>query len=167
MSATNSCNFVGRLGKDPVIRIAGTVAKPVDIANFRIAVNDYIAGRESTVWVNIVAFNGLAGSVKRNASKGTLVTVEGRMQERQWKDKTGNTRYVTEIIANGFQVLAGRKAKDAAPAPQRDVPWEQQPSAPQSAPAPQSTPAPQPQRDNGPIPEPPPFMDENYENLPF
>ena len=157
MSATNSCNFVGRLGKTPVVRMTGSAAKPVSIANFRMAVNDYIGGKEVTTWVNVVCFNGLAGSVQRNADKGTLVAVEGRLQERKWNDKSGNTRYTTEVIASGFQVLAaGRKAH-----PHTAVP------APQSASAPQSAPAPQPQRDNGPIPEPPPFMDENYENLPF
>ena len=158
MSATNSCNFVGRLGKTPVVRMTGSAAKPVSIANFRMAVNDYVAGRESTVWINVVCFNGLAGSVQRNADKGTLVAVEGRLQERKWNDKSGNTRYTTEVIASGFQVLAGRKAHPhtAVPAPPQ--------AAPQQV---ASTPAPQSQRDNGPIPEPPPFMDENYENLPF
>ena len=142
MSATNSCNFVGRLGKVPIVRTAGSAAKPVDIANFRIAVNDYIGGKEVTTWVNIVCFNGLANSVQRNADKGTLVTVEGRLQERQWKDKTGLTRYTTEVIANGVQVLAGRKAKEEA-----------QPQ--------QAAQAAQPQDNNAPAPEPPPYMTED------
>jgi single-strand DNA-binding protein len=138
MSATNSCNFVGRLGKAPVVRTAGS-AKPIDIANFRIAVNDYIGGKEVTTWVNVVCFNGLANSVQRNADKGTLVTVEGRLQERQWKDKTGLTRYTTEVIANGIQVLTGRKAKEEAQ-PQQAV---------------------QPQGNNAPVSEPPPYMTED------
>ncbi|HWY10251.1 MAG TPA: single-stranded DNA-binding protein, partial [Bacteroidia bacterium] len=42
--------------------------------------------------------------------KGTQVYIEGKLQTRQWNDKDGNKRNITEIVAESFNILQRRDA---------------------------------------------------------
>ncbi|MCC7414427.1 MAG: single-stranded DNA-binding protein, partial [Gammaproteobacteria bacterium] len=48
--------------------------------------------------------------------KGSQIYVEGRLQTRKWKDRDGNDRYTTEIVASEMQMLGGRGGAAGAPA---------------------------------------------------
>ena len=107
----NKVFLVGRLGKDPEIRFSGDGNA---IANFSIATNETWKNKEGTQqektdWHNIVVFGASAERyIQPYVKKGTLVSVEGKLQTRDWEDKDGNKRYTTEVIADlygGVQIL--------------------------------------------------------------
>ena len=107
----NKVFLVGRLGKDPEIRFSGDGSA---IANFSIATNETWKNKEGnqqekTDWHNIVVFGASAEKyIQPYVKKGTLVSVEGKLQTRDWEDKDGNKRYTTEVIADlygGVQIL--------------------------------------------------------------
>ena len=107
----NKVLLVGRLGKDPEIRFSGDGNA---IANFSIATNETWKNKEGTQqektdWHNIVVFGASAERyIQPYVKKGTLVSVEGKLQTRDWEDKDGNKRYTTEVIADlygGVQIL--------------------------------------------------------------
>ena len=54
---------------------------------------------ETTDWHRVVAWGPLAGYLEKNLRKGSKVLVQGKIRQRSYQDKEGNTRYVTEIIA--------------------------------------------------------------------
>ena len=107
----NKVFLVGRLGKDPEIRFSGDGNA---IANFSIATNETWKNKEGTQqektdWHNIVVFGASAEKyIQPYVKKGTLVSVEGKLQTRDWEDKDGNKRYTTEVVADlygGVQIL--------------------------------------------------------------
>jgi len=109
----NQCCFIGRLGRDPETRY---MPNGKAVSNFSIAVGsswkDKGTGdaRESTEWVNIVAFDKLGEICSQYLRKGSQVFIQGAFKTRKWKDKEGKDRYSTEIIANQMQMLGGKPA---------------------------------------------------------
>jgi single-strand DNA-binding protein len=132
----NKVMVIGRLGSDPEVRYtpAGST-----VANFRVATNnawkDKDGGKkEDTTWHRIVAWNKLAEVVKEYVKKGHRVYVEGRLQTRSWEDQNGQTRYMTEIVANQIQMLESPGAKPE--------PVEEAPDTPEIPPPDDMEPAP-------------------------
>jgi len=112
----NKVILVGNLGNDPELRHTPS-GKPV--ANFNIATSDLWTNKEGqqetrTEWHRIVAWSRLAEICKEYLSKGKQVYIEGRLQTRSWEDPNGQTRKVTEIVANQMLMLGSR---DAGPMP--------------------------------------------------
>ncbi|NOX94159.1 MAG: single-stranded DNA-binding protein [Alphaproteobacteria bacterium] len=104
--SVNKVILVGNLGADPEIRQTKD-GKP--IANLRIATSeswkDRNTGerREKTEWHRVVIFNeGLTRVVEQYLKKGSKVYIEGQLQTRKWQDQSGNDRYSTEIVLQGF-----------------------------------------------------------------
>ena len=102
----NQCQFIGNLGADPEIK---SFQQGGRIANLRIAITenwkDKQTGekKERTEWVSVVvASDGLVGVVERYLRKGSKVFVSGKLRTRKWQDQSGNDRYSTEVILNGF-----------------------------------------------------------------
>ncbi|HEU5097491.1 MAG TPA: single-stranded DNA-binding protein, partial [Roseiflexaceae bacterium] len=84
--------------------------------------------QEDTEWFRIVAWNKLAEICNQWLSKGSRVYVEGRMQTRQWQDQEGQTRYLTEVIANDIIILDSWR--DGQPASSAKAPAEPPVEAP-------------------------------------
>lgn len=113
----NKVIIVGHLGQDPEIRRTQD-GRP--IATLSIATSetwrDRTSGerREKTEWHRVVVFNeGLAKIAEQYLKKGTQVYVEGQLQTRKWQDNSGQDRYSTEILLQGFnatlQMLGGKR----------------------------------------------------------
>lgn len=108
MAGVNKVILVGRLGQDPEIRYTPSGNC---VANFSVATSqewkdkDTGEKHENTEWSRIVAWNKLAEICGEYLSKGRQFYIEGRLQTRSWKDKDGNTRYITEVIARNVQFL--------------------------------------------------------------
>lgn len=106
MSDLNQVTVTGRLGADPEIRrTQGGKA----IANMRVACSetwrDATSGerKEKTEWVSVVCFSeGLCKIIEQYIKKGSRVLVQGKMQTRKWQDQSGNDRYSTEVVLQGF-----------------------------------------------------------------
>jgi single-strand DNA-binding protein len=101
----NQCQFIGNLGADPEIRSMNNGDK---VANMRIACTekwkDKNSGerREKTEWVSIAVFGPLVNVVENYLKKGSKVFVSGKFSTRKWQDQSGNDRYSTEIVLQGF-----------------------------------------------------------------
>lgn len=110
----NRVSLIGNLGKDPEMRQTQSGAS---VGTLRIGVterrkegDDY---KDHTEWVSVVCFGKTAENAAKYLQKGRQVFVEGRLQTRSWDDKTGQTRYTTEVVAS--QLLFLGSARDQAP----------------------------------------------------
>ena len=114
----NRCDFIGNLGQDPEVR---TFSNGGRVCNLRLAVSekwkDKNTGecRERTEWVSVAIFqDGLISVAERYLRKGSKVYVSGKMQTRKWQDQSGNDRYSTEVVLQGFdgklEMLDGRSS---------------------------------------------------------
>jgi single-strand DNA-binding protein len=109
--------LIGNLGQDPEIKTLDSGKK---VAHFTIATNDAYKANdgtkvEETAWHNIVAWNGLAERAAKFLKKGREVAVEGRILYRNYEDKQGVTKYVTEIILNEILLLRSSADKKDEP----------------------------------------------------
>ncbi len=104
--SVNKVILIGNLGADPEIRRTQD-GRP--IANLRIATSeswrDKNTGerREKTEWHRVVVFNeGLCKVIEQYLKKGAKVYIEGALQTRKWTDQSGQERYSTEVVLQGF-----------------------------------------------------------------
>src|SRR5437899_2265610 len=105
----NKVMLIGNLGKDPEVRFT---ASGRAVARFPLATsevwNDAEGQRqERTEWHNIVVWGKQAETCGQYLAKGRQVFIEGSVRSRQYDDKEGNKRYITEIIAQRVQFLGG------------------------------------------------------------
>jgi single-strand DNA-binding protein len=104
--SVNKVILVGNVGADPEIRRTQD-GRP--IANLRIATSESWRDRnsgerkEKTEWHTVVVFNeGLCKVVEQYVKKGAKLYIEGALQTRTWQDQSGNDRYSTEVVLQGF-----------------------------------------------------------------
>ena len=102
----NQCSFIGNLGADPETRTFGNGGK---VCNLRLAVSerwkDKNTGerKEKTEWVTVEVFSeGLVRVCEQYLKKGSKVFVQGKLSTRKWQDQSGNDRYSTSIVIQGF-----------------------------------------------------------------
>lgn len=110
MAGVNKIICIGNLGKDPEVKHldnGGTVA------NFPIAISEKYKDRnsgetiETTEWVNIVLWKGLAEIAGKYLKKGSQVYIEGKLKTRSW-EKDGITRYTTEVVGDKMTMLGNK-----------------------------------------------------------
>lgn len=104
MSDLNQCTITGRLGADPEIRRTQD-GKP--IANLRVACSETWRSngerKEKTEWFSVVIWSeGLCKIAEQYLKKGSRVLLQGKMQTRKWQDQSGNDRYSTELVLQGY-----------------------------------------------------------------
>lgn len=112
MNISNSVRLIGRLGTDPEIR---SIGKDKKVARFSIATNETYKdsnGKKvtNTCWHNIVAWNGQAKIAEQYLHKGHEVAVEGKISNRNYTDKEGIKKYITEIVVNEIRLLGNAPA---------------------------------------------------------
>lgn len=116
----NKVQLIGNVGKDPEIR---TTQQGKKIANLTIATseswNDRQSGerKERVEWHRVsIMSDALAGVVERYVKKGSKLYVSGQLQTRKWTDQSGQEKWTTEIILNGFGseliMLDGKRSGD-------------------------------------------------------
>ena len=114
----NKVTLIGNLGADPEVR---TTSGGGRVATFSLATSrswNSQSGekQEKTEWHRCVVWNSkvstLADVVERYLKKGDKVYVEGRIEYRQWQDKEGQTRYITEINVRELIMLGGGRGGD-------------------------------------------------------
>ena len=104
--SVNKVILVGNLGADPEIKHTQD-GRP--IANLRVATSeswrDKSSGerRERTEWHRVVIFSeGLCKIAEQYLKKGAKVYLEGQLQTRKWQDQSGQDKYSTEVVLQGF-----------------------------------------------------------------
>lgn len=152
----NKVILVGNLGQEPDVRYMPNGSA---VANITLATSDSWRDkatgeqREKTEWHRVVLFGKLAEVAGEYLHKGSQVYIEGQLQTRKWQDQSGQDRYSTEVVVQGFngvmQMLGGRNAQ-----PQQGA-WDSQQAPSQAAPAQQGGYAAQPQQQAAPAPQQP------------
>lgn len=72
-----------------------------------------------TDWHNIVVKQtGLAGVCEQYVKKGTPLLIVGKIRTRDYRDESGNTRYITEIIVEEMELLGKKPEQAPPPAPE-------------------------------------------------
>ena len=104
--SVNKVILIGNLGQDPEVRSFANGGK---VCNLRIATSetwrDKNTGerREKTEWHSVAIFNeGLVRIAEQYLRKGSKVYIEGQLQTRKWQDQSGQDRYSTEVVLQGF-----------------------------------------------------------------
>lgn len=108
----NNVVLVGRLTKDPDLRYT---ASGTGVATFTLAVNRNFTnqdGNREADFINCVIWRKSAETLANYAKKGTLLGVTGRIQTRSYENQQGQRVYVTEVVAENFQLLESRSASD-------------------------------------------------------
>ncbi len=120
----NKVMLIGRTGKDPEVNY---IKEDVPVAKFSIATNESYKTKEGewrdiTEWHNIVAWRNTAKYCENNLKKGALVFIEGKLQTRSWEGQDGNTRYITEVVADTIRLLEKRADIGLPPMPTEEHP---------------------------------------------
>lgn len=113
----NKAFIIGNLTRDPELK---SLPSGQNVASFGIATNRFYTGKDKqrqqdTQFHNIVAFGRLADIVSQYLKRGSLVLIEGRIQNRSWQGQDGQKKYRSEIVAQSLQ-LGPRGAKTDGPA---------------------------------------------------
>lgn len=109
--SVNKVILIGRLGKDPIVKVFESGDKN---ANFSLATSESYNTRdgqkiEQTEWHNIVLRKGLAEVAEKYLKKGEMVYVEGKIKSREYTDKDGQKKRITEIIGENMTMLGSKR----------------------------------------------------------
>ncbi|APY10773.1 single-stranded DNA-binding protein [Seonamhaeicola sp. S2-3] len=104
----NKVQLIGRLGQDPEIINFQDGNK---MAKFTLATDDSYKDKngnkvERAYWHNVIVKGGLVNVVENYITKGKEIAVEGKLTNRSYETKTGEKRYVTEILCNELLMLS-------------------------------------------------------------
>ncbi|OTO08325.1 single-strand binding protein [Enterococcus sp. 4E1_DIV0656] len=108
----NNVTLVGRLTKDPDLRYT---ANGTGVATFTLAINRNFtnqAGEREADFVQCVIWRKPAETLANYARKGTLLGVTGRIQTRSYDNQQGQRVYVTEVVAESFQLLESKATSE-------------------------------------------------------
>lgn len=142
----NQTVLVGRLVADVELRYtqSGTA-----VGQFRLAVDRNYTnqqGERETDFINCVMWRKTAENFSNFTHKGSLVGITGSIQTRTYDNQQGQKVYVTEVLADSFQLLEPRKQSQTSPQQQSTPPapntanrTQPRQTPPQSQPQPNTT----------------------------
>ena len=105
MSDLNSCHFIGRLTKDPVLITTKTGKK---MCQFVLAVKGF---GDQAYFFKMIAWEKLAETIGMYCKKGKKICVQGRLQQSKYMDKEGNPRESIQCNLTSMQFLEFDKNK--------------------------------------------------------
>lgn len=108
----NSVVLVGRLTKDPELRYTPSNQA---VATFSLAVNRRFKnqnGKREADFINCVIWRQQAENLANWGKKGNLIGITGSIQTRNYENQQGQRVYVTEVVAEKFQLLEFNKQND-------------------------------------------------------
>jgi single-strand DNA-binding protein len=106
MNATNRVQLTGNLGNNPEVKNFDNGNK---VARFSLATKEEYVTRSgektsNTQWHFISGWGKIAERIENELQKGSFVSVEGRIVNRNYVDKNGQKKYITEIVANDIVI---------------------------------------------------------------
>lgn len=120
MSSINKVLILGRVGKDPEVKMT---ANGKAVCNFSVATSEKINGEERVEWHSISLFGKTAEIAGEYLSKGSQVFIEGRIQYRQWQDKDGNKKSMTEILGSNITLMGGKPKRESDTEYTEEIPF--------------------------------------------
>lgn len=111
----NKVFLIGRLGRDPEKRVLPE--SNAAYTRFTLATNESYKDKQgewkdSTEWHNVVIWGEGANRAEQMLKKGQLVYIEGKLTHRQWTDKEGVNRNMTEVRTLSFRILEKRQSTE-------------------------------------------------------
>ena len=110
----NRVALVGRLTRDPELRRTGS-GKAVTTFNLAVERN-FKSDDQEADFISCVCWGKIAENTERYCSKGSMVSVDGRIQTRNYENNQGQKVYVTEVIADSVQFISTRNNNTATAA---------------------------------------------------
>lgn len=109
----NKVQLIGNLGKAPEVK---TLESGKKMARFSVATSESYRNAKGekvteTQWHNLVAWGKVAEIVEKYLTKGKEVAIEGKLINRQYTDKDGNKKYITEIQVSEMLMLGAGAAE--------------------------------------------------------
>lgn len=106
---TNNVTLIGRLTKDADLRYTsnGTATANITLAVDRGFKNQ--EGKKETDFINCVVWRKPAETLANFTKKGSMISVRGRIQTRNYDNKEGTKIYVTEVVVEEFTFLDSKK----------------------------------------------------------
>lgn len=109
----NRVTLLGNVGNAPELR---STPQGVPVTSIRMATHSLVKGgngevSDLTEWHNVVFWRDLANKAVNLLTKSTRIYVEGSLKTRKY-EKEGNTRFITEVVADTLIVLDNRRRKD-------------------------------------------------------
>jgi single-strand DNA-binding protein len=107
----NKVQLIGNLGGNPEVK---TFDKGKKLAKMSIATNESYRNSQGelvkeTQWHNLIAWGKTADIIEKHLKKGSEVAVEGKLINRNYTDKDGIKRYITEIEVNELLMLGSKE----------------------------------------------------------
>lgn len=104
----NKVNLIGNLGITPEVRTMDSGNKKAQVT---IATNESYKNAKGekvteTQWHNLVAWGRNAELLEKYTKAGSRIAVEGKLVNRQWTDKSGQKKYITEVVVNEIMLLS-------------------------------------------------------------
>lgn len=110
MAGLNRVVLVGRITKDPVkkVTLSGST-----VTSFTVAVDNVPSknGDRSASFIPCTCWNKTAENVAAFCTKGSLVGVDGRLNQRSYDDKDGKKHNIIEVIADSVQFLSSKNER--------------------------------------------------------
>lgn len=109
----NKVCLIGRLTTKPELRYTNS---NLPYTRFSIAVNrtfNNAQGQRETDFISIMVWRKQAENICNYLDKGSLISVEGRIQTGSYDDKDGNKRYTTDVVADNVQFLESKQQSQA------------------------------------------------------
>lgn len=101
----NNVVLVGRMTRNAELRYTGNNTA---VATFTLAVNRNFKnqnGEREADFINCVMWRQQAENIANWTQKGMLIGITGRIQTRNYENQQGQRVYVTEVVAETFQVM--------------------------------------------------------------
>ena len=115
--SVNKVILLGHTGKDPEVKdVAGTKVANLSLATTEkgYTLQNGTQVPDRTEWHSLIFWKGLAEVVEKYVRKGSQIYIEGKIKTRQYEDRTGSKRYVTEIFVDKLELLGSRLAQQEA-----------------------------------------------------
>jgi single-strand DNA-binding protein len=106
----NKVQLIGHVGNDPEIKTFDGGKK---LAKLNVATNESYKNEkgekvEETQWHSLIAWGKTADIIEKYVVKGKEIAIEGKLTHRSYEDKTGEKRYVTEVVIDELLLLGSK-----------------------------------------------------------
>lgn len=107
----NKVQLIGNIGMAPEIK---TLDGGKKLAKMSIATNESYKNAKGelvkeTQWHNLIAWGKTADIIEKYLKKGNQIAIEGKLITRNYTDKEGLKRYITEIQVSELLMLGGKE----------------------------------------------------------
>ncbi|TGN29789.1 single-stranded DNA-binding protein [Empedobacter tilapiae] len=103
----NKVQLIGNAGSSPEVK---TLENEKKFAKFSLATNESYTNSkgekvQQTTWHNLIAYGPIVKVIEKHVEKGKQLAIEGKLTYRDYQDKDGQQKTITEIIIDEIVLL--------------------------------------------------------------